>query len=267
MVSFRSVGLALLASQPLGANAYMDDTGGDGKRSCDDLIVTIHNQTDIDFYETCTTLSDYIVSPDHSWEGPFVLPKVQSVPQLAVGYLLPKIKGDDRVDDLVTSVSMPDLKNITGKGLLFGYLDQFENFSMPKLEFSQGGIAISGNYKLRNVSFPALTDAPGGIYLDGHFDSIDLPALRSTGFMKIQSLGTNISCPGLAAQFASVNFTNNMTDSLSGFICWTPQENNTWDSHDPTGKGGLGKDKKSSASMLVYGYHSLAMVALSLVLL
>lgn len=36
-----------------------------------------------------------------------------------------------------------------------------------------------------------------------------------------------------------------MSDTYSGFKCWTSQENNTWDSHDPTGKGGLGKNKNN----------------------
>ncbi len=100
-------------------------------RSCDDTIVSIINQTDISFYKTCPTLSGIFLFIDHQFKGPFELPGVESAPELSSGYLGPKLKGSDRVDDGVTTVSMPNLKNITSRGMLFGYVDNLTSISFP----------------------------------------------------------------------------------------------------------------------------------------
>ncbi len=99
--------------------------------ACDDLIVEIANQTDIDFYKTCPSIDGTLFFIDHDFKGPFDLPGVQSVPKISSGYLGPKISKDDRVDDGVTSVSMPDLRKTTAGGVLFGYLDHLTDVSLP----------------------------------------------------------------------------------------------------------------------------------------
>jgi hypothetical protein len=89
------------------------------------------NQTDIDFYKTCPTINGALFFIDHQFKGPFELSGVESLPEVSSGYLGPKFSGYDRVDDGVTTVSMPDLKNVTGGGLLFGYLDNLTSISFP----------------------------------------------------------------------------------------------------------------------------------------
>ncbi|KAH8886501.1 hypothetical protein GQ53DRAFT_345097 [Thozetella sp. PMI_491] len=201
-------------------------------RACDDLIVSIVNQTDLDFYKTCKAVDGGLFFIDHEFKGAFELPGVETISEVSSGYLLPKLKGSDRVDDGVTSVSMPDLKNITTGGLLFGYIDNLTSISFPKLETLTGGIGIVDSYKLRNLSFPALTTIEGAVYLDGHFDEINIPLLKSVSYIKLLSTG-NISCPALGAAWASVTFTPKKTDLYSGFTCWTMDENNRWNSSDP----------------------------------
>lgn len=105
----------------------LDDDGG----ACDDTIVNIVNQTDIDFYKTCPTIDSALFFIDHEFKGPFELPGVESLPSLSSGYLGPELKGYTRVEDGVTTVSMPDLQNITGGGMLFGYLNDLTNISFP----------------------------------------------------------------------------------------------------------------------------------------
>jgi len=100
-------------------------------QACDDTYIKIVNQADIDFYKTCPTIDGLLFFIDHEFKGSFELPGVESLPELISGYLGPKLKGSDRVDDGVTTVSMPDLKNITSGGILFGYIDNLTSISFP----------------------------------------------------------------------------------------------------------------------------------------
>lgn len=109
----------------------MSPTSGDDSRACDDSIVKIVNQTDINFYKTCPSIDSVLFFIDHEFKGPFELPGVESLPSLSSGYLGPKIQGSTQVDDGVTTVSMPDLQKITGGGMLFGYLNNLTSTSFP----------------------------------------------------------------------------------------------------------------------------------------
>lgn len=106
------------------------DDDDDG-RTCDDSIVSIANQTDIDFYKTCTAIDSVSFFIDHEFKGPFELPGVESLPSLSSGYLGPELQGSTRVDDGVTTVSMPDLQKIDGGDILFGYLNDLTSISFP----------------------------------------------------------------------------------------------------------------------------------------
>lgn len=108
----------------------------DGDRACDDTIIHIVNQTDIDFYKTCPTIDGLLFFIDHEFDGPFELPGVESLPEVSSGYLGPDLSDlpgstSDREDDGVTTVSMPDLKNVTSGGILFGYLNNLTEVSFP----------------------------------------------------------------------------------------------------------------------------------------
>jgi hypothetical protein len=95
-------------------------------------LIDIVNQTDIDFYASCSDFSeDILFFIDHNFTGPFELPKIKSVPEISSGYLGPDLSGSDRVDDGVTSVSMPDLVNVTSGGVLFGYIKNLTSISFP----------------------------------------------------------------------------------------------------------------------------------------
>lgn len=94
-------------------------------------MVSIVNQTDIDFYKTCPAIDSTFFFIDHEFKGAFELPGVESLPSFSSGYLGPELQGSTRVDDGVTTVSMPDLQNITGGGILFGYLNDLSSISFP----------------------------------------------------------------------------------------------------------------------------------------
>lgn len=104
---------------------------GDDERACDNTIVTIVNQTDIDFYKTCPVVDSSFFFIDHEFKGPFELPGVTSLPSLSSGYYGPKLEGSDWVDDGITSASMPDLKTITANSVLFGYINNLTSISFP----------------------------------------------------------------------------------------------------------------------------------------
>lgn len=59
------------------------------------------------------------------------MPGVQSISEVIAGYYGPKLPGSTSVDDGVTTVSMPDLKTITGGGMLFGYINNLTSVSFP----------------------------------------------------------------------------------------------------------------------------------------
>lgn len=67
----------------------------------------------------------------HEFKGPFEMSDVQSIPKFSSGYFGPKFKDSTRVDDGVTSISMPDLKNTSAGGMLFGYIDNLTSISFP----------------------------------------------------------------------------------------------------------------------------------------
>jgi hypothetical protein len=98
--------------------------------SCDDYFVKIDNTTQLSFYSTCPSL-DAMVGPSHAFSGAFELPGVESIGKFSSGYLGPKLRGSERVDDRVTTVSMPDLLNTTSGGVLFGYLDNLTSVDFP----------------------------------------------------------------------------------------------------------------------------------------
>lgn len=124
-----------------------------------------------------------------------------------------------------------------------------------KLETVSGDIVVIGSDGVRNVTLPALSTIGGGVLLDGDFDEyvlilissaclllpflllthhrINLSSLKSVAYMRVESTG-NISCPALGAAFASLTFTGTEDDIYQGFTCWTPDENNTWNSSDPS---------------------------------
>lgn len=227
--------------------AAVDVFSGVDARACDDVEVTISNSTDIDFYKTCPVIDSVLFFIDHSFTGPFDLPGVESIPKLSSGYYGPKLEGSDSVDDGVTTVSMPDLLNLTSGGMLFGYINNLTSVSFPKLSTIAGDIAIVGDYELRNVSLPALSTVVGAVLLDGHFDLIDFPSLKSVSWMRVESTG-NISCPALGAAFASLTFTGDDTDPYQGFTCWTGDADNSWNSSDPTNNPATGGSTGSGSS-------------------
>lgn len=67
----------------------------------------------------------------HEFKGPFEMPGVKFLPELIAGYLGPKLTGSDREDDGMTSASLPDVEEIGGRGVLFGYMDHLTNISFP----------------------------------------------------------------------------------------------------------------------------------------
>lgn len=114
---------------------------------------------------------------------------------------------------------------------------------------------VIGSDGVGNVTLPALSTVGGGFLLDGDFDEyvllptswpcvlptflvlthhrINLPLLKSASYLRVLSLG-NISCPALGSAFAAVTFTATEDDLYQGFTCWTPDENNRWNSSDPS---------------------------------
>ncbi|KAI3394503.1 hypothetical protein diail_2637 [Diaporthe ilicicola] len=227
--------------------AAFDVVAADDGWACDDSIVNIVNQTDINFYKTCPAIDSILFFIDHEFKGPFELPGVESLPSLSSGYLGPDITGSTRVDDGVTTVSMPDLQKITGGGILFGYLNNLTSISFPKLETVIRDIVVTGSADVRNVTWPALSTVSGGVLLDGHFDEINLPSLKSVAYLRVLSTG-NISCPALGAAFASLTFNATEIDMYQGFTCWTPDENNRWNSSDPSHNPTTGDSSPTAAS-------------------
>lgn len=95
-------------------------------------MVEIDSQADLDVYQTCPVITSTLFFIDHAFDGVFTLPNVQSIPKLSAGYLGPSLGGaTSRTDDGVSSVSMPDLKNTSSGGMLFGYLGHLTDVSLP----------------------------------------------------------------------------------------------------------------------------------------
>lgn len=126
-----------------------------------------------------------------------------------------------------------------------------------------------GSTGVRNVTWPALSTGSGGVLLDGHFDEyvlvpsswpcllltfllltrhrINLPSLKSVAYLRVLTTG-NISCPALGVALASLTFTATETDIYQGFTCWTPDENNRWNSSDPSHNPTTGDSSPTATS-------------------
>lgn len=204
--------------------------------SCDDYLVKIDNTTGLSFYSTCPSI-DAMVGPSHTFSGAFDLPGVESIAQFSAGYLGPKLRGSERVDDRVKTVSMPDLVNTTSRGVLFGYLDNLTSVDFPKLETITGDLVLIGNYETKTLSLPALSNVTGGGLINGPFDSISFPSLKSIGYLIVKSTG-DIDCVALGKNLSSLIFTPKEYDSGVGFTCWTPDEQNRYNSSDVAGSSG-----------------------------
>lgn len=137
-----------------------------------------------------------------------------------------------------------------------------------KLESVTGDLVVIGSYGVRNLTWPALS-VTGAVLLDGHFDEyvlrpyfigispltfllltrhrINLPSLKSVTYLRVLSTG-NISCPALGAAFSSLTFTGTEDDIYQGFTCWTPDENNKWNSSDPSNNPTSGDSSPTGTS-------------------
>ncbi|KAH7411451.1 hypothetical protein BKA64DRAFT_663466 [Cadophora sp. MPI-SDFR-AT-0126] len=219
----------------------------DESMSCDDYFIKIDNSTQLSFYSSCSSLVDAMVGPSHAFSGAFDLPGVESIGKFSSGYLGPKLRGSERVDDRVTTVSMPDLVNTAAGGVLFGYLDNLTSVDFPKLTTISGDLVLIGNYETKTLSLPALSNVTGGGLLDGHFDSISLPSLKSIGYLIVKSTG-DLDCLALGQNLSSLTFTPKEYDSGVGFTCWTPDEKNTYNSSDVSSASGSGASATGGSS-------------------
>ncbi|KAJ2967347.1 hypothetical protein NQ176_g9700 [Zarea fungicola] len=203
-ISIAAIAAALMAPPWTRVNAAL---GTNDPLACDNFWITITNQTQVDFYKTCPVISSGLFYIDPKFSGPFNAPGIESTSELIAGFYGPKLgDGDDRAENFVTSISMPDLKNTTGgHGVSLGYLEHLTNVSLPRLE-TTAALFVAGTPGIRNLTLPSLSVATSGVYLDGHFDVIDLPSLKSAAWIKVLSLG-NLSCPALATAWATVNLT------------------------------------------------------------
>lgn len=98
--------------------------------SCVDMFINIANSTSLSFYSNCSSL-EFVVGPSHEFSGAFSLPGVLSIGKFVAGYLFPHYKGDTRVDDAVTTISMPDLVNTKYGGIFLGYLENLTSINFP----------------------------------------------------------------------------------------------------------------------------------------
>lgn len=96
--------------------------------TCVDNFRTIANQTQLKFYSSCPNL-DAFLFVGHCYPGSFELPGVKSIARITAGWNGPVISGD-RQDDPVTSISFPDLENIT-ISIQASYLNHLTNLSFP----------------------------------------------------------------------------------------------------------------------------------------
>ncbi|PGH18940.1 hypothetical protein AJ80_04267 [Polytolypa hystricis UAMH7299] len=201
---------------------------------CDDFMISIATKADIDFYSECPELPelDAFFGLHHNFTGPFEMPNVKSVTRFSAGYLGPKSKGSDRVDDGVTSISMPDLEEVNGGWMLVAYLNELTSISFPKLHTVAVDLVVVDNPKLRKLTLPALVNVTSGMLVDGHFDEINLPKLKHVAFLKVKSTGA-VDCQALGKNLSSLVFHPDKNDVGKGFTCWTPDEKNRYNSSDP----------------------------------
>lgn len=76
---------------------------------------------------------------------------------------------------------------------------------------------------------------------------INLPSLKSVAYIRVLSTG-DISCPALGAAFPSLTFNAAEYDIYQGFTCWTPEENNRWNSSDPANNPTTGDSSTTATS-------------------
>jgi len=128
-----------------------------------------------------------------------------------------------------------------------------------KLETITGDLVLIGNYETKTLSLPALSNVTGGGLINGPFDSyvlflpypkpkpiiptyirphrISFPSLKSIGYLIVKSTG-DIDCVALGKNLSSLIFTPKEYDSGVGFTCWTPDEQNRYNSSDVAGSSG-----------------------------
>ncbi|PGH28808.1 hypothetical protein GX50_08452 [[Emmonsia] crescens] len=202
--------------------------------SCDDFIISLETKADIDFYSTCPQLVGF-VSISHEFTGPLEMPNVKSIGRFNAGYLGPKLKFSTRVEDEVTSISMPALEEATD-WVLMAYLNNLTSISFPKLRTIGKDMVVLDNPELKTVSFLALENVTAGILIDGDINEINLPNLKHVAFLKIKSTG-DIDCRALGKNLSSLVFHPREFDVGKGFTCYTYDEQNRYNSSDPTGSG------------------------------
>ncbi|OAX82210.1 hypothetical protein ACJ72_03443 [Emergomyces africanus] len=204
--------------------------------SCDDALISIANQTEIDFYSACPEIR-HTFGVSHDFIGRFEVRNVTSIlGRFNSGYLGRKLKLSDRVDDKVTSISMPDLEEVGG-WVLIGYLNELTNVSFPKLHSIGVDMAVVGNPKLKSIAFPELKNVTSGVLIDGDFNEVSFPKLKQVGFMQVKSTG-DLDCRALGKNLSSLVFhPNSPSDEGKGFTCWTFDENNRYNSSDPEPTG------------------------------
>ncbi|QSS65351.1 GPI-anchored cell wall organization protein Ecm33 [Histoplasma capsulatum] len=226
--------LLLTGILTVAVNAAIGSQLDEEPRACDDFMINIATQEDIDFYSTCPTIEEAIsFGINHTFKGPFQVPNVKYIAgNFGAGYLGPKLKFSDRVDDAVTSISMPDLEEV-GDWVLMAYLNELTNVSFPKLRTIGNDLVMAANPELKKVTFPALENVSAGILIDGDFDEIHLPALKHAAYLIVKSTG-DLDCRALGKNLSSLVFhPNPRTDEGKGFTCWTFDENNRYNSSDP----------------------------------
>ncbi|KAL2861953.1 hypothetical protein BJX68DRAFT_223547 [Aspergillus pseudodeflectus] len=137
----------------------------------------------------------------------------------------------------ISSISTPRLQTITWDGLFLDLLSKRPiPLSFPRLHSVETTMRIEGRVPnlhipvLRNITFftlstsgPSqpkdfrlLTESLRILELDGHFESIDLPNLKSYKYINIKSTGP-LSCASLSKELST-----HVKSDGSEFECWSP---------------------------------------------
>ncbi|KLJ05984.1 hypothetical protein EMPG_10597 [Blastomyces silverae] len=206
---------------------------GEDPPACNDSLITIATKEQVDFYSTCPRIDGAVsFSICNNFTGPFEVPNITYISgKFNAGYFGPKYSFSNRIDDGVTSISMPDLEELGG-WLLLGYLKELTSVSFPKLHTIGVDMAIIGNSDLEKLEFPSLENITAGALIDGHFDEIHFPKLKHVRYLKIKSTG-DLDCRALGRNLSSLVFhPESDTDVGKGFTCWTSDENNRFNSSE-----------------------------------
>ncbi|OJD22012.1 hypothetical protein ACJ73_06645 [Blastomyces percursus] len=211
--------------------------------SCDDSLISIATKEQVDFYSTCPRIERAVsFSVSHNFKGPFEVPNVTYISgRFNSGYFGPKYSFSNRIDDGVTSISMPDLEELGG-WLLLGYLPELKSAEFPKLHTIGIDLAIIGISELKRIEFPSLENITAGALIKGDFDEIRLPKLKNVRFLEISSTG-NLDCRALGKNLSSLAFhPESDADLGKGFTCWTFDENNRYNSTEENPPSGTNPD-------------------------